>query len=142
MNALLKRLPGNYRPIYLLSQFSKIFEKIIKNRMNEFMNKFSKINESQFGFRQNSSTNDALNYLMENITNNLESKLLSAILSIDLCKAFDTIDHELLILKMENYGFRGVAKDFFLMGRRRGRTRKNKPQPYPPPPRSPTGYHL
>ena len=108
-----KRLPGNYRPISLLSQFSKIFEKIIKNRMNEFMNKFSKINESQFGFRQNSSTNDALNYLMENITNNLESKLLSAILSIDLCKAFDTIDHELLILKMENYGFRGVAKDFF-----------------------------
>ena len=50
---------------------------------------------------------------MENITNNLESKLLSVILSIDLCKAFDTIDHELLILKMENYGFRGVAKDFF-----------------------------
>ena len=69
-----KRLPGNYRPISLLSQFSKIFEKIIKNRMNEFMNTFSKINESQFGFRQNSSTNDALNYLMENITNNLESK--------------------------------------------------------------------
>ena len=50
---------------------------------------------------------------MENITNNLESKLLSVILSIDLCKAFDTIDHELLILKMENYGFRGVAKDCF-----------------------------
>ena len=108
-----KRLPGNYRPISLLSQFSKIFEKIIKNRMNEFMNTFSKINESQFGFRRNSSTNDALNYHMENITNNLESKLLSAILSIDLCKAFDTIDHELLILKMENYGVRGVAKDLF-----------------------------
>ena len=50
---------------------------------------------------------------MENITNNLESKLLSAILSIDLCKAFDTIDHKLLITKMENYGFRGVAKDLF-----------------------------
>ena len=77
------------------------------------MNTFSKINESQFGFRQNSSTNDALNYLMENITNNLESKLLSAILSNDLCKAFDTIDHKLLITKMENYGFRGVAKYFF-----------------------------
>ena len=44
--------------------------------MNEFMNTFSKINESQFGFRQNSSTNDALNYLMENITNNLESNQL------------------------------------------------------------------
>ena len=104
-----KTLPGNYRPISLLSQFSKIFEKIIKNRINEFMNTFS--NESQFGFRKNNSINDALNYLMENITNNLESKLLSAILSIDLCKAFDTIDHKFLITKMENYGFRGVAKD-------------------------------
>ena len=91
----------------------KIFEKIIKNRLNEFLNTFPKINESQFGFRKNSSKNDALNYLMENITNNLESKLLSAILSIDLCKAFDTIDHKLLIIKMENYGFRGVAKDIF-----------------------------
>ena len=77
------------------------------------MNTFSKINESQFGFRHNSSTNDALNYLKENITNNLESKLLSAILSIDLCKSFDTIDHELLILNLENYGFRGIVKDFF-----------------------------
>ena len=55
--------------------------------MNEFMNTFSKINASQFGLRQHSSRNEALNYLMENITNNLESKLLSAILSIDLCKA-------------------------------------------------------
>ena len=106
-------LPGNYRPISLLSQFFKIFEKIIKNRMNEFMNTFSNINESQFGFRKNSSTNDALNYLMENITNNLESKLLSAMLSIDLCKAFNTKDHKLMITKMENYGFRGVTKDLF-----------------------------
>ena len=107
-----KTLPGNYRPFSLLLQFSKIFEKIIKNQMNEFMNTFSKINESQFGFRQNSSTNDALNYLMENITNNLESKLLSAILSIDLCKASDTIDHKLLITKMENYGFEVCCKRF------------------------------
>ena len=59
--------------------------------MNEFMNTFSKINESQFGFRKNSSTNYALNYFVENITNNLESTLLSAILSIDICKAIDTI---------------------------------------------------
>ena len=78
--------------------------------MNEFMNTFFKINESQFGFRQNSSTNDTLNYLMENITNNLESKLLSAILSIDLCKAFDTIDHKLLITKMKNYGLEVLQK--------------------------------
>ena len=52
--------------------------------MNEFMNIFAKINESQFGFRPNISKNNALNYLIGNITNNLQSKLLSAILSIDL----------------------------------------------------------
>ena len=77
------------------------------------MNTFSKINESHFGFRKNSSTNDALNYLMENFTNNLERKLLSAILSIDLCKTFDIIYHKLLITKMENYVFRGVEKYLF-----------------------------
>ena len=50
---------------------------------------------------------------MENITNNLESKLLSAILSIDLYKTFDTVDYKLLMTIMENYGFRGVVKDVF-----------------------------
>ena len=73
----------------------------------------TKIHESRFRFRENSnSTNDVLNYIMENITNNLESQLLSAIIYIDLCKCFDTIYYELLILKMENYVFSGVANDF------------------------------
>ena len=54
-----------------------------------------------------------ISYLMENITNNLESKLLSTILSIDLCKAFDIIDHELLLLMIKNYGFRDVSKYLF-----------------------------
>ena len=57
-------------------------------------------------------TNDALYNLMEYITNNWESKLLSAILSTDLCKSFDTIYHKLLIIKIENYGSRSVATYF------------------------------
>ena len=99
--------PSNFRPISLLSSFSKISEKVLKSRYIDFMEKNKIINKSQFGFKKGVSTSDALTDLTGTIASN-KMKYCAAI-SIDLKKAFDSISHDLLINKLEKYGFRGVA---------------------------------
>ena len=104
-----KSLAENYRPISLLPQISKIFEKLIKNRISNFLNKFNILNDNQYGFRKNLSTADALSDVLKSVNTNLENLENCAIVSIDLCKAFDTLDHDILINKLYIYGIRGIA---------------------------------
>ena len=104
-----KSLAENYRPISLLPQISKIFEKLIKSRISNFLNKFNILNDNQYGFRKNLSTADALSDVLESVNTNLENLENCAIVSIDLCKAFDTLDHDILINKLYIYGIRGIA---------------------------------
>ena len=100
----------NYRPISLLSVFSKIFEKVIYTRMYDYLMKNNLIYKRQFGFRNNHSTNHALISLSENIKSNLDSGQFSAGIFIDLQKAFDTVNHEILCEKLLHYGFRGIPQ--------------------------------
>ena len=97
----------NYRPISLLSVFSKIFEKLIYLRIYLFLTKNNLISNKQFGFRSNYSTNHALVSITERIKSLLDDTQFVCGIFIDLEKAFDTVNHEILCEKLNYYGLRG-----------------------------------
>ena len=103
---------SNYRPISLLSNINKIIEKLMFKRLYKFLIQNKCIYELQFGFRKNHSTNHALINLTEDIRNALDNKQFAVGIFVDLQKAFDTVDHNILIQKLEHYGIRGVANDW------------------------------
>ena len=96
--------PKNYRPISLLPLISKIIEKVIHDQTQEFLDT-NKILKFQSGFRKGFSTDSCLSYLNNKIAAGFESGLHTGMILIDLQKAFDTINHEILIKKMEYLRF-------------------------------------
>ena len=100
---------SNYRPISLLPQFSKILEKLFCARLVAFVEKNKILFESQYGFRHNHSTGLALAELVEYVTEAMDKKDSTIGVFIDLKKAFDTVDHSILIKKLDHYGIRGLA---------------------------------
>ena len=99
----------NYRPIFLLTSFSKIFEKLIYTRLNKHII-FNKIlaNE-QYGFRRNTSTETAIYQLTNKILKALDNKEWVGGIFCDLSKAFDCVDHDILLGKLKFYGITGTA---------------------------------
>uniref|UniRef100_A0A3Q2ZQH6 Reverse transcriptase domain-containing protein n=1 Tax=Kryptolebias marmoratus TaxID=37003 RepID=A0A3Q2ZQH6_KRYMA len=97
----------NYRPISLLPQFSKILEKLFVTRLDQFIDKQNILNNNQYGFRANKSTSMALMDLIEQITTAVDQKQCCVSIYVDLKKAFDTIDHNILLEKLNKYGIRG-----------------------------------
>ena len=104
---------NNYRPISLLSVFSKILERLMYNRLLKFIDKNNLLNEFQFGFRNNHSTFMALIVLVENLVTALDNGNCAVGLFLDFQKAFDTVDHCILLDKLSLYGVRGIAHDWF-----------------------------
>lgn len=111
-SSVVKKTFTNYRPVSLLPQFSKILEKVFDKRLDDFITKHNLLSESQYGLRPGRSTSLALLELIEEISTSLDNKKSSIEVFIDLKKAFDTIDHQLLLKKLDNYGCRGVVNDW------------------------------
>ena len=104
---------SNYHPISLLSNIEKILEKLMYKRLYTFLNKNNVIYNLQFGFRQQYSTSHALINITENIRKALDDGNISCGVFVDLQKAFDTVDHQILLAKLNHYGIRGVSNDWF-----------------------------
>ena len=107
-----RNLPGNYRPISLLPCFEKILERLLARRIISFLEKHSILYKLQFGFREGHSTTHALLELLEELYSNLDQGNTCLGIFLDLTKAFDTIDHDILLHKLQHYGFRGKIHEW------------------------------
>ncbi|CAH1102642.1 unnamed protein product [Psylliodes chrysocephalus] len=108
-----KKDVSNYRPISLITNFAKMFEKCLKKRLYEYLIDKKILNVKQFGFQKGISTCDAMYELIFNIKNSLENENKNISIFIDLAKAFDTVPHKQLLNVLEHYGIRGLVLKIF-----------------------------
>ena len=98
---------NNYRPISLLSNISKVLEKVVHKRLYSFLARCDILCDKQYGFRPNWSTIDAVTDLTSDVLSSLDRNDMCLSVYLDLAKAFDTINHKILLNKLEYYGIRG-----------------------------------
>ena len=98
----------NYRPITLLNPLSKVFEKCLHNRLHSYFNKYDILTPNQLGCKQNSSTSHAVRQLYDEFIDNLDETKSTYAVFLDLKKACDTVNHQILLQKLEKYRVRGL----------------------------------
>ena len=106
-------LINNYRPVSILPLFSKIYERIMYNRLWSFIKKHNLLYKYQFGFREKHGTDVAVIVLIDKIMSAFNDGEMVLRVFLDFSKAFDTVDHKILLSKLYHYGIRGLALDWF-----------------------------
>ena len=104
---------NNYRTISLLLTISKVLEKLVYKRTYSFMEKTGQIYNSEYGFRSRHSCENAVSELVSEVTKGFQNGFYTAALFLDLSKAFDTLEHRVLLMKLEKYGIRGICLEWF-----------------------------
>ena len=103
----------NYRPISILPAFSKVFEKVIFNQLYDYFDTYKLFYNSQYGFRKNHSTELATIELVDKVTHEMDIGNLPMCIFLDLSKAFDTLNHIILLNKLKYYGLNGTSLTLF-----------------------------
>ena len=104
---------NNYRPISLLLTLSKLLEKIVCEKVYTFLDNTNQIYVSQYGFRSSHSCENAISELVSAVLKGFQSNKYTVGVFLDLSKAFDTLEHTILLDKLHYYGIRGIAYDWF-----------------------------
>ena len=112
---------ANKRPVSILNCLSKVFEKVIFKRIAEYLEEYNVINDSQHGFRKNRSTETAIGDFLKTVYKDINSNKIGLGIFIDYSKAFDCIDFDIFVKKLEHIGIRGSMKKL-LANYLRGRT--------------------